>query len=185
MSWRTSENSQGGTINIREQALGPKDLETYMRENNIPGEIMHLEVPTPTVEAAAQAVRTQPEQIVKSILFLIAGLPVMAITCGQTYVERRNLAAVYSVGRKKVKLANPETVLEQTGFEVGAMPPFGHREPLPTWMDKRVLEQGEVYAGGGAEDVLVRLATADILAATQAQVIDLLTPPGENEDSGG
>jgi prolyl-tRNA editing enzyme YbaK/EbsC (Cys-tRNA(Pro) deacylase) len=150
-----------------------------MQENNIPGEILNLEVPTPTVEAAAQAVGTQPERIVKSILFLVADLPLLAITCGRAYVDRRALAAVYSVGRKKVKLATPEVVLEKTGFEVGAMPPFGHRDPLPTWLDRRVLEQPEVFAGGGAENALIRLVPEDILQVTQAQVIDLLNPPGD------
>jgi len=162
------------------RTLGPTDLEEYMQENNIPGEVLHLEVPTPTVVAAAQAVDTQPERIVKSILFMVAGLPVLAVTCGQTYVDRRVLAAVYSVGRKKVKLADPETVVRETGFEVGAMPPFGHRDPLPTWIDKRVLEQPDVFAGGGAENALVRLAPADIVNVTQGQVLDLLTPPGNN-----
>lgn len=165
---------------MEQRTLGPTDLEAYMQENDIPGEILHLDVPTPTVAAAAQAVGTQPERIVKSILFLVAGLPVLAITCGQIYVDRRALAGVYSVGRKKVKLANPETVLKETGFEVGAMPPFGHRDPLPTWIDERVLEQPEVFAGGGAENALVRLAPADIVHVTQARVLDLLTAPGNN-----
>ena len=160
-------------------ALNPTDLEVYMQENDIRGDLLHLDVPTPTVAAAAQAVGTQPERIVKSMLFLVAGLPVLAITCGQTTIKRRALAAVYRVGRKKVKLAKPETVLKETGFEVGAMPPFGHRDPLPTWIDERVLEQPEVYAGGGAENALVRLAPADILQATQARVIDLINPPGD------
>ena len=165
---------------MEHRTLGPTDLEEYMQENNIPGEVLHLEVPTPTVMSAAQAVDTQPERIVKSILFMVAGLPVLAVTCGQSYVDRRVLAAVYSVGRKKVKLADPETVVRETGFEVGAMPPFGHRDPLPTWIDKRVLEQPYVFAGGGAENALVRLTPADIVNVTQAQVLDLLTPPGNN-----
>ena len=167
---------------MEQLVLGPTDLEVYMRENDIPGEILHLDVPTPTVVAAARAVGTQPERIVKSILFLVAGLPVLAITCGQSYVDRRALAAMYNIGRKKVKLADPETVLKETGYEVGAMPPFGHRDPLPTWIDERVLEKPEVYAGGGAENALVRLAPQDILEATQARIIDLLNPPGDKLD---
>jgi Cys-tRNA(Pro) deacylase len=167
---------------MEQLVLDPTDLAMYMQANNIPGEILHLDVPTPTVAAAAREVGTQPERIVKSILFLVKGLPVLAITCGETYVDRRALAAVYRVGRKKVKLADPETVLKKTGFEVGAMPPFGHRDPLPTWMDERVLEKPEIYAGGGAENALVRLAPEDILEATQARVIDLLNPPGDNQN---
>ena len=162
---------------MKNQTLGPTDLKSFMQENDIPGEILHLEVPTPTVEAAAQAVGTKSDQIVKSILFLVADQPLLAITCGKAHVDRRALAAVYGVGRKKVKLATPEEVQERTGFGVGAMPPFGHRLLLPTWMDRRVLEHSLVYAGGGAENALIKLTPQDILQSTGAQVIDLLNPP--------
>lgn len=163
--------------------LGPDDLQAYMQLNNIPGDILHLEVPTPTVAAAAQAVGTAPDQIVKSILFLVDRHPVLAVTCGQMIVDQRVLAGLYQVGRKKVKLATPEYVLQKSGYEVGALPPFGHRTPLPTWMDVRVLEQSEVFAGGGAENTLVRLKPDDILRATGAELIDLLNQPTDKSQS--
>ena len=155
------------------QNLQPDDLQAYMRQHAIEGEILRLNVPTPTVEAAARAVGTTPDQIVKSILFLVGGEPVLTVTCGLGKVDRRAIAALYGVGRKKVKLASPDIVLDLTGYPVGAMPPFGHRCPLPTLLDQRVLEHDEVYAGGGAENALVRLVPQDILRATQARVLDL------------
>jgi prolyl-tRNA editing enzyme YbaK/EbsC (Cys-tRNA(Pro) deacylase) len=57
---------------------------------------------------------------------------------------------------------------------VGAMPPFGHRQPLMTLIDPKVLDSAESYAGGGAENVLVRLNPKEILRATHAKVLDLL-----------
>ncbi len=156
--------------------LTPADLLAYMQAQGVRGEIQQLDVPTPTVEAAAQAVGTSPEQIVKSILFIVDDEPVLAITCGYAYVERRAIAALYGVGRKRVKLATPEVVLQISGYEVGAMPPFGHRQLLPTLLDQRVLGLHEVYAGGGAENALVRLFPEDILRVTGAQVMDLTTP---------
>lgn len=163
---------------MNNNVLGPEDLSAYMQANRIPGEMLRLDTLTPTVEAAAQAVGTDPERIVKSILFLVRGHPVLAITCGTDRVETRALAARYGVGRKQVKLATAETVLQETGFEIGAMPPFGHRYPLPTLLDPRVLAQPEVYAGGGSDSTLVRLSPQAILEATQAEVLDLLSIPG-------
>jgi len=163
--------------------LKPADLEAYMQLHGIPGEILHLGVPTPTVEAAAEAVGTDPERIVKSILFLVAGQPVLTITCGPAYVERRTLAALYNVGRKKVKLASPETVSQETGYPVRGMPPFGHRSPLHTLIDYRVLEKPDVYAGGGADRTLIRMSPLTIMQAAQAQVLDLLIPPGLGSDA--
>jgi len=168
------------------QNLGPTHLAGYMGANNLPGEILELDVPTPTVEAAAAAVGCEPDQIVKSLLFLVHDEPVLAITSGPDYIERRAIAAHYQVGRKKVKLADPQTVLEETGFGVGAMPPFGHTSPLPTLIDQRVLDKEQVYAGGGSDQTLLRIAPQIILAATQGAVLDLLSynpqKPGTESD---
>jgi prolyl-tRNA editing enzyme YbaK/EbsC (Cys-tRNA(Pro) deacylase) len=162
--------------------LGPADLKAFLETHQIQGELLHLNNPTPTVETAAVAVGAQPEQIVKSILFLVDGQPVLAITCGTSYVERRAISLRFGVGRKKVKLAAPETVAEETGFLVGAMPPFGHRQPLRTLIDPRVLEKPVVYAGGGSDYDLLRLDPRTILQVTQGEVLDLITPPGSEAD---
>ena len=157
--------------------LTADDLQEYMLTHDIPGEIIHLDVPTPTVETAAQAVGCAPEQIVKSILFLVDTAPRLAVTSGLRRVETRALAARYGVGRKHVKLADTDTVLEIAGYEVGAMPPFGHRTQLETLFDPRVLDHAEVYAGGGAGNALLRISPQDILKFTQADVIDLHNVP--------
>ena len=159
--------------------LTSTDLQEYLDSAGIQAEILHLPSPTPTVEAAAQAVGVLPEQIVKSILFLIDDQPVLAISCGGDHVERRAIAALYSVGRKRVKLASAEQVLAIAGYTAGAMPPFAHRQPLPTLLDQRILANPTVYAGGGDIDALMRIAPNDILAATHARVMDLVSAPAQ------
>ncbi len=156
--------------------LSSTDLQVFLEEHGIRGEIIHLEVPTPTVETAAQAVGARNEQIVKTLLFLINDQPLAAIATGTTPIDRRAIAARYQVGRKRVKLASPETVLAITGYPAGAVPPFGHRTPLPTLIDPRVLTLSEVYAGGGEENALMRLDPQDIVKTTGAQILDLLSP---------
>ena len=161
---------------MTDETLTPSELEKFMQTQGIFGEILHQTSKTQTVEAAAQAVGTIPERIVKSILFMIEEKPVLAITCGPAHVDRKAIANLYGVGKKKVKLAQPEIVLRETGFLVGAMPPFGHKYKLTTLLDRRVLEQPEIFAGGGAENVLVKLTPHDILKFTNAHVMDLITP---------
>lgn len=166
-----------------QKPLNPGDLEEFMRENEIPGEIIHLDVPTPTVKSAAQAVGTTPENIVKSILFLVGERNVLTITCGPEFVERRAISAHYNIGRKKVKLADPDHVLQETGYHVGAMPPFGHHLPLHTLVDKRLLDKKQVYAGGGSDRTLLRIDPQAILKSTQAEVLDLLNPPDQSSQN--
>ncbi len=154
--------------------LGALELATFIQANHIQGKILHLSVPTPTVEAAVQAVHALPEQIVKSILFLVDDQPVLAIACGTANISRRAIADLYGVGKKRVKLASAEKVVEISGYEVGAMPPFGHRQTLNTLIDHRVLEMTESYAGGGAENALLSLDPQEIARVTNAKVMDLL-----------
>ena len=55
--------------------LQPEDLQRFMRLHKIKGEILFLEEETLTVESAARALGTSPEQIAKSVLFLIKQHP--------------------------------------------------------------------------------------------------------------
>jgi prolyl-tRNA editing enzyme YbaK/EbsC (Cys-tRNA(Pro) deacylase) len=154
--------------------LGTHELKAFMQDQGIQGEILYLDVPTPTVESAAQAVGAKVQQIIKSILFMLDDQPVLAIACGTSSINRRAIAELYQVGKKRVKLASPEMVLEISGYEVGAMPPFGHRQPITTLIDYRVLELTEAYAGGGAENALMRLNPQEIQRVTGAKALDLL-----------
>jgi len=141
--------------------------------HEVKGDILHLEVPTPTVETAAAAVGSDPDQIVKSVLFLVDGKPVLAVACGLARVDQRAIASRYGVGRKRVKLADSEKVLEVTGFLAGAVPPFGHPEPIPTLLDPCIRRFSTVFAGGGTLHALVRLSPEEILRMTQGEWLSI------------
>jgi prolyl-tRNA editing enzyme YbaK/EbsC (Cys-tRNA(Pro) deacylase) len=154
--------------------LTPNDLQHFMDERGIEGEIIFLQDETPTVEAAAQALGTQPGAIGKSVLFTIKnGAPILAISRGTRLIEKRVIAQLLEVGRKRVRLAPPEVVLEHTGYPVGTVPPFGHPSPLRTLLDPSVLELDQIYAGAGAHNAMLRLDPQDILKTCQAEIIDL------------
>jgi prolyl-tRNA editing enzyme YbaK/EbsC (Cys-tRNA(Pro) deacylase) len=155
--------------------LTPTDLQSFMDQNAIPGEIIFLDKPTPTVETAAQALGTSPEHIVKSVLFTIGDERVLAIARGTQHIEQRAIAARFGVGRKRVKLAQADTVLAVTGYPVGTVPPFGHKLPMQILIDPGVFEVPEIYAGGGAHNAMVRLNPHDIQRTTQAEVMGLLS----------
>ncbi len=148
-------------------------LEKFIHENGVHGQLIHINVPTPTVESAAAAVGTSPDKVIKSLIFLVDGNPVLVIASGIQKVDRRTIARHFEVGRKKVKLADADTVQAVTGFVVGAVPPIGHLTPLTVLIDKRVLQHSTVYAGGGSIDFLLKLDPSEILELTDASPIDL------------
>lgn len=151
----------------------PDDLRAFLERRGIRGEIIFLEQETLTVESAARALGVVPEQIVKSVLFTIGEQRVVAMACGTQLIDRRAVATHFGVGRKRVRLASPEVVLQATGYPVGSVPPFGYPQPLPALLDPGVLAYDVVYAGGGAHNAMLRLSPQDILRVTNAVVLRL------------
>jgi prolyl-tRNA editing enzyme YbaK/EbsC (Cys-tRNA(Pro) deacylase) len=151
----------------------PDDLTRFIREHDIAAELLPMPVETPTVPAAAAALGVQPAQIVKSLLFLVRDAPVLVIACGDTPVDRRALADRFGVGKKQIKLADAETVLMQTGYAVGGVPPFGHRLAAPVLLDRAVGHWDLIYGGGGDDRTLLRVAPDELARITGAEWIDL------------
>ncbi len=132
-----------------------------------------MPVDTPTVPAAAAALGVQPAQIIKSLLFLVQDAPVLVIACGDSPVDRRALAGRFGVGKKQIKLADAETVLAYTGYPVGGVPPFGHRQAVPVLLDRAVQAWDVVFGGGGDDRTLLRIAPDALAHATGAEWITL------------
>ena len=159
--------------------MNDRDLEAYLARHAVAGEIIRLAEHTPTVETAAQAMGTTVERIAKSLLFLLdlgdsAPTPLMVIANGTGRVDYRSVADCVALARKRVRLANVTEVVAITGYPVGGVPPLGHLRPLRTLLDRQVLAQAEVYAGGGALDALLRIAPAEIARMTAAETVDVV-----------
>ncbi len=149
------------------------DLVRFINDNQIEAQIVYLSVETPTVAAAAEAVNVLPDQIGKSLLFLVDGEPVLVIANGSTRIDYKALASYLKVNRKRIRLANPEQVLQYTGYSVGTVPPFGHIDPVLTLMEQSVVEQEEIFVGGGDINALLRISMTELERVIDAPCINL------------
>jgi uncharacterized protein (TIGR02118 family) len=154
--------------------LTPKNLQAYLDAHHITAEIVFPGAPTPTVPAAAAALGVEADQIVKSVIFWVDDRPFLVYGCGTRRVDSRKLAARLQVGRKRVKLADADQVLDLTGYEVGTVPPVGLKTPMPAYMDPAVRQHEVVYAGGGGIDALLKMTTTELLRASNAEIAPML-----------
>ena len=155
--------------------LTPDDLVAFIENNDVEAQVIVLPEATPTVEAAARAVGTSSKQIVKSLLFLIDGSPVLAIACGEARIDRRPIAKYFDVGRKRVKMADSDSVLKFVGYPIGAVPPFGMPDQPTTLIDIGLFEHDVVYAGGGDINALIKVNPLEIERVTNGIRLDLLS----------
>ncbi len=148
-------------------------LAQFVAKHDIEADVVHLEVDTPTVAAAAQALGVQPEQIIKSVLFMADKNPVMVIASGLTRIDRKALADHLGIARRRVKIASADKVLTQTGYVAGSVPPFGYKQPISTVVETAVLRQSNIYGGGGDIHALMWLTPSELQKVVGYEVADL------------
>lgn len=153
--------------------LSSKTLQTLIDKHRLAAVILPMDAHTATVGDAANALGVDAALIIKSLVFMAGDQPILVINNGPARVDRKKLAAYLGVNRKRVKFASIEQALETTGYVVGSMPPFGHRQTLRTVVDTATAELDTVYGGGGSIDAMMRLSSSELLRETHAEVVDI------------
>jgi Cys-tRNA(Pro) deacylase len=153
--------------------MNKTDLQQFIDDHQIDAQIIPLDKHTLTVGDAAKALSVSTDQIIKSLVFHVNKEPILVINNGLARIDRKRLAAYLGVGRKKVKFASPDTAFDLTGYVVGSMPPFGHKQSLRTLVDTAVTVMDVIYGGGGDIDTMMHLTPQTLLAVTQAELISL------------
>jgi prolyl-tRNA editing enzyme YbaK/EbsC (Cys-tRNA(Pro) deacylase) len=156
------------------QPLSPKDVQAALDALQIDTQIRFFETPTATSQQAADNIGCQLGQIVKSICFLVENQPIIVLTSGDQKVDDRKLAAIYNVGRKKVKAADAVQLVEIYGYEPGSVPPFGHRSKIPTYIDQTLSRFDIIYAAGGAHNAIFPITLAQLHPATGGTLTDVV-----------
>ncbi|MEJ2558993.1 MAG: YbaK/EbsC family protein [Anaerolineae bacterium] len=143
-------------------------------------EIVEFEETTRTAQDAANAIGKhssgigcQVGQIVKSLLFVADGQPVMALVSGANRLDERKLAALRGVGRKKIKRADADTAKAVTGFSIGGVPPFGHTSRLPVYVDEDLTSFEVVWAAAGTPFAVFAITPEELVRASGGVVADL------------
>ena len=149
-------------------------LESYLQSNGVKFRILRFSGHTITVDDAVKQLKVSRERIIKSILFVDEkGLPVLAIVTGDRRVSEDKLSK--ACGAETLRKARPRAVRNITGYEVGALPPVGHKKMIRAFIDPKVMEQKTVFGGGGNINTLLEIDPRDIKRLTNAEVIDIST----------
>ena len=125
---------------------------------------------TRTAVDAARAVGCDVGQIVKSLVFVAAGRPVVALVSGANRLDEKRLAAV--AGEPVLK-ADAEIARSATGYSIGGVPPFGHATDIPVFMDRDLLSYEVVWAAAGRPDSVFQIAPDRLRDLSDATLTDL------------
>jgi prolyl-tRNA editing enzyme YbaK/EbsC (Cys-tRNA(Pro) deacylase) len=132
--------------------------------------VIQLSVSAKTSREAAEALGVSVAQIAKSLVFTANGSPVLVIASGANRVDELKLERLAG---GKIRKADPDTVKQTTGFTIGGVPPFGHTAPLPTFVDRDLLQYEVIYPAAGVPECVFPVSPGELLRATGGTVADL------------
>lgn len=145
-----------------------------LAQRNIPHRLFRHAGPVTSLAQAARERGQRPEQIVRSILFRLAEDEyAMVLVAGPQQIDWRALRR--HMGQSRLTMARPDEVLAATGYERGAVSPFGLPSPVRIVVDESVLAQDEISLGSGVRGVTVIMRRADLMRALGAVEIVRIT----------
>ena len=145
-------------------------FEAWLATNNSGVHVTAFPQGTRTAVDAARAVGCELGQIVKSLVFVAAGRPVVALVSGANRLDERMLAAVAG---DPVAKADAETARTATGYAIGGVPPFGYATQVPVFMDRDLLSYPAVWAAAGRPDSVFEIEPDRLRELSNAVVIDI------------
>jgi prolyl-tRNA editing enzyme YbaK/EbsC (Cys-tRNA(Pro) deacylase) len=134
-------------------------------------EIREFAESTRTAADAATALGVPVGAIVKSLVFVADGDPVLVLASGDHQVDTARVAQV--LGVEKVGRADADVVRAATGFAIGGVPPVAHASRLRMLIDRHLSTYDVLWAAAGTPNTVFSTSYADlarITGATPAEV---------------
>jgi Cys-tRNA(Pro)/Cys-tRNA(Cys) deacylase len=140
----------------------------------IGAEIVRTERPS-TAEESASLQRIELRQLLRTIVIRRGRDDyVFVLVPGGRQIDWPKLRSVLGVHR--LSLPDAEEARDATGYERGAITPFGSATPWPVIADATVRDVARVAIGAGARGVNAHMRTEDLLLALDARVADVTRP---------
>jgi len=151
--------------------MKPSDrVQAALDARNLTIRVIEFPASTATAEEAAAAAGCELGAIVKSLLFLVDGRPILVLVAGDRMADARRIGARFGVGKKKVRLADAETVRQVTSYDVGGVPPIGHPVALTTLIDDSLARFETVWAAAGTANAVFPIPYRLLLTLTSGEV---------------
>lgn len=146
-------------------------VQVYLEKNSYEGRIFTTTDTIFTVEDASRAVGAPSEHILKSLVLLADGDPVLALLSGVNRVDTKKIRKL--LGVKKVKMADPEFVFNYSGFKVGGVPPVGYPEKPRALLDKDMFLYETVWAAAGTDHAFFPISPLELERITGGEQADI------------
>jgi prolyl-tRNA editing enzyme YbaK/EbsC (Cys-tRNA(Pro) deacylase) len=167
---------------MEQKLSAPERVRMALSAAGVDARVQEFPNSTRTAQEAADAVGSGVGQIVKSLVFLAGDAPVLALVSGINRLDPDRLAAITGAPIRK---ADADAVRDATGYSIGGVPPAGFSKPLPTYIDRDLMQYETLWAAAGTPRHVFPIAPAELVRITRGTVVDLKPPPSPSPEREG
>ncbi|CAG9465189.1 unnamed protein product [Pedinophyceae sp. YPF-701] len=167
--------------------LSSVDLEEWLSSSDVEGSILSeeeceeeclaLQAAATSSDYGAGTEAPKPGAHVKTLVLRVGPKRsqryVAAVIGLHDRLDTKKIAALTGVSKSRVEFAKADVAERLTGFVPGTIPPLGHREKIPVFLDAQVAAAGVLYGGGGTPGIGVRVSPDALVSAADATVADI------------
>lgn len=153
---------------------GVREVQIFFESLGRDIEVHRFDDSTATADLAAQALGVEVARIVKSVVVVADGEPLVVLVGGDVNVDLKKVRKLLKA--KKLRIAPREVVVGATGFEVGAVPPVAHARYIRVLMDSALLGHDLVYPAAGTKSAMFQIEPHALRDAALAEVADVGRP---------
>jgi Ala-tRNA(Pro) deacylase len=140
-------------------------LAQWLREAGVAFEIIEH----PPVHTSVEAARVRGTRLEQGAKALVVRADERFVHCVlPAHLKADNAALRALVGARKLRFASRDELLELTGCEPGAVPPFGNLFGLPVLLDQALCANERVAFNAGSHTVSITMRCADLVRVSGA-----------------
>jgi len=130
-------------------------VKAFFKQHGMEDMVMEFDTSSATVDLAAQAVRTIPAKIAKTLSFQRKeGGGFLIVTAGDAKIDNTKFKGTF---HSKAKMLSPAEVLDLTGHAVGGVCPFGIDKQIPIYLDISLQRFPTVFPACGSGNSAIEL----------------------------
>ncbi|MDD6407689.1 MAG: YbaK/EbsC family protein [Lactobacillus equicursoris] len=117
-------------------------------------DVIELPESSATVALAAQALKTEPDQIAKTLSYLVNDQPILIVMAGEARTDNRKYKETF---HKKAKMIPFDQVEDYIGHAPGGVCPFAVKDNVKVYLDQSLKRHETVFPAAGSENSAVKL----------------------------
>lgn len=121
--------------------------------------VIELPESSATVQLAAEALGTEPDEIAKTLSFLIDDQPILIVIAGLGRVDNHKYKETF---HKKAAMIPPDKVEEYIGHAPGGVCPFAVNPGVRVYLDESLKRHEVVYPAAGSSNSAVKMTIAEL-----------------------